>query len=85
MEGRGSTVEELAPLISGEEGKELQDTGDLDRGISASGQVIGLIRDIPTVQQLITSIIDEAEEIMSRMTTGTVSEPIRKPAGMSST
>ena len=82
MERRGSTIEELAPIISGKKGKELQDTGDLDRGLFASGQVLGLIRDIPTIRQLISSIIDEAEEIMSRMTTETVFKPLRRPAGL---
>ena len=82
MEGQGATVEELAPIITGQKGKELLETGDLDRGLFTSGQVLGLIRDIPTVQQLMASIVEEAEEVMSHMTTGTVFEPIRKPTGM---
>ena len=46
-------------------GRELFDTGDLDKGIWSAGMVVGLIDDIPTVEELIMRIVDEAEEIIS--------------------
>ncbi|GEL77015.1 NAD(P)H-dependent flavin oxidoreductase [Tenuibacillus multivorans] len=40
--------------------------GDLDHGFLNSGQVTGLIRDIPTVQRLIESMVNEASEQINR-------------------
>lgn len=79
MEKRGATIEELAPLISGAEGKKLLDTGELDKGTMTAGQVVGLVRDIPTVKQLIDSIIQEAKEVASHIGTKGTFKPVRKP------
>ena len=79
MEEQGAILEELAPLISGHEGKKLLDTGDLEHGLLASGQVVGLIRDIPTVKQLIDDIISEAREVVSHIGSGDIFTPVRKP------
>ena len=78
MEKRGATLEELAPLISGEKGLEVLETGEMDRGLVSFGQVVGLIHHIPTVKQLIEDIIHEAEEIMSRFSIEGVFQPLRK-------
>ena len=78
MEKQGATLEQLAPLISGQQGLEVLKGGELDRGIVSSGQVVGLIQNIPTVKQLIEDIIHEAEEVMSRFNPKTVFEPLRK-------
>ena len=64
MERRGATIEELAPLVSRVKGRELFQTGDLERGLLSSGQVVGLIRHIPMVKELVQTIIGEAEEII---------------------
>lgn len=63
MEKRGASLEELAPLISGKKGEELLRTGELEHGLLACGQVVGLIRHIPTVKEVIQSIISEAEQV----------------------
>ena len=41
--------------------------GDIDGGSLACGQVIGLIRDIPTCQELIERIVNGAEAILARV------------------
>ena len=41
--------------------------GDTDAGVMASGQVVGLIDDLPTVQELVDRIIGEAEETLARL------------------
>lgn len=66
LEKGGASLEELAPLLAGQKGKELFENGDLDRGLLACGQVVGLVRDIPSVKEIIDSIISEAEEIIGR-------------------
>lgn len=67
MESKGATLEELMPIISGKVGREAYLSGDLDKGVIACGQVVGLIEDIPTVKELIEKIIAEAEEICRRL------------------
>jgi len=47
--------------------KELFETGDLDAGVMHCGQVTGLIRGIPTVQEIIDSTIREAESVCHRL------------------
>jgi len=79
MENRSATLEELASLLSGKRGLELYETGALDRGLVACGQVIGLVHDIPTVKELIERIIKEAEEVISKINAGGTFEPLRKP------
>jgi len=80
MEKQGATLEELAPLLSGEKGLEVLKTGELDRGLVSCGQVVGLIQYIPTVKQLVEDIVHEAEEVMSRFSRKTVFQPLRKPS-----
>lgn len=67
MEKKGATIEELVPLISGEKGKEVLQTGDIERGMLTAGQVVGLIRNIPTVKDLITTIVSDAQQIVNNL------------------
>lgn len=64
LEKRGAGLEELAPLISGERGRQLLQGGDLEEGLLTCGQAVGLIRDIPTVRELIETIISEARMLI---------------------
>lgn len=64
MEEKGATLEELAPLLSGLRGLKALQTGEMDDALFACGQVVGLIKDIPTVKELIDGIIEEAEKIL---------------------
>lgn len=56
--------EDIKHLVAGAVGRELLQTGDLDKGIFWAGMVQGLIHDIPTCQELIDRIITEAKEIV---------------------
>ncbi len=67
MENQGATLEELVPLITGQRGEKLLETGELDEGLQACGQVAGLICDIPTVSELIEKLISEAAEIIRNL------------------
>ncbi len=75
MEKQDATLEELAPIMSGQKGLEVFETGELDRGLVASGQVVGLIQDIPTVKEVIDSIIAEAKAIGQRLSSMEVFAP----------
>ena len=56
--------EDIRHLVAGAVGRELLETGDLDKGMFWAGMVQGLIHDIPTCQELIDRIIGEAEAIV---------------------
>ncbi|MEM7122832.1 MAG: nitronate monooxygenase family protein [Pseudomonadota bacterium] len=66
MEARpgGATIEDLAPFVAGYEGRKLMDEGDMEAGIWSAGQVVGLINDVPSVAELVSRIVGEAEAIM---------------------
>ena len=42
--------------------------GKVDAGVMASGQVVGVIDDLPTCQELIDRIVSEAEAVLKRLT-----------------
>ena len=63
MEARGAPLEELAPLLSGKRGYKVLTEGDLDHGLSTAGQIVGMIRSIPTIQDLVDTIMREARSI----------------------
>jgi NAD(P)H-dependent flavin oxidoreductase YrpB (nitropropane dioxygenase family) len=41
--------------------------GNIDAGVMASGQVVGVIKDLPTCDELIQRIIDEAETALKEL------------------
>ncbi|MEP1230225.1 MAG: nitronate monooxygenase, partial [Litorimonas sp.] len=57
--------EDVAELVSGAAGKQVLQSGDLSGGMFWAGMVQGLIHDIPSVQELMDQIIDEATDILS--------------------
>jgi len=65
IEARGNTqIEDIIPYVSGLVGKEMLEKGDLEKGTLAAGQCMGLIRDIPTCQELLDRIMAEAEGVI---------------------
>ena len=73
IEARGNaTIEDIKQYMSGLEGKKMIETGDLNEGVFSSGQVIGLIRDVPTVQELFDRIVGEATALMTQRLPGMV-------------
>jgi NAD(P)H-dependent flavin oxidoreductase YrpB (nitropropane dioxygenase family) len=63
---------DLAPLVAGERGKRAISEGEVQGGIWSAGQVMGLIRDIPTVEVLVERIVRDAEAIIGRRLAGAV-------------
>lgn len=56
---------DLQPLVAGVRGRErCIEEGDLNDGIWTAGQVMGLIDDIPTCEELLERMVGEAREIM---------------------
>ena len=58
----------LYEVIKGENAKQMYDEGDVDKGILACGQGIGLTHDIPTLKELFDRMAAEAEERLEKLT-----------------
>ncbi len=66
IEARNGGFEELIPLLSGQKVKQAWETGDVHYAPLMVGQSIGLIRDIPTCQELLDRMAKEAIEQTQR-------------------
>jgi nitronate monooxygenase len=64
--------EDVADLVAGKRGAVVLDTGDMEHGIWSAGISAGLIYDIPTVAELVSRLIREAEEIINERLAGLV-------------
>jgi nitronate monooxygenase len=71
IESRGdATFDDLRDLVAGTRGRKVFEEGDPDYGIWSSGMCQALIHDIPIVEELVSRIVREAEEIISGRLTG---------------
>lgn len=61
----GAVFGDIQPLVSGAKGRIALETGDLDAGLVWAGQIQGIIRDIPTCQELLARIVADAEAIIT--------------------
>jgi NADH:quinone reductase (non-electrogenic) len=60
----GGDFAAVQDLVAGSRGRGVFEDGDLDRGIWTAGMVQGLIRDVPTVAELVSRIVAEAETLV---------------------
>lgn len=67
MEGCKASLEELAPMIKGELSRRGWEEGHVDMGLYPVGQVIGRIKDVPGVAELITRTVEEARQVMNTL------------------
>ncbi|MCJ1429458.1 hypothetical protein MMC29_007372, partial [Sticta canariensis] len=65
-ESSSGDFEDVAEFVSGKRGRVVFISGDVDYGVWTAGQVIGLIHDIPSCQDLVQRIEREAEETLTR-------------------
>jgi nitronate monooxygenase len=61
----GGQFEDVRDLVAGSRGRKVFEVGDLDIGIWSAGMVQGLIRDIPTVAELVQRIVTEARQLIA--------------------
>jgi nitronate monooxygenase len=68
----GGQFEDVKDLVAGVRGRRVFDEGDVDAGIWTVGTVMGLIDDIPTCEELISRIVNEAEDLITERLGGMV-------------
>lgn len=66
VEQNNGGYENLKDLISGKANMRYIYDGEVENGLAWVGQVMGLIKDVPTVQELFSRMIEEAEEIKKK-------------------
>ncbi|MEW4285030.1 NAD(P)H-dependent flavin oxidoreductase [Priestia koreensis] len=66
LEAEKSTYEQLKEYISGEANKRYIYDGHQAEGFAWAGQVMGLIKDVPSVEELFQRMVKEAEQIRVR-------------------
>ena len=67
--GSAITFQDIVPEVAGVYPRIMQ-TGEMDAGAWSCGMVAGLIRDVPTVQQLIDGIMAEADALITQRLAG---------------
>ena len=65
LERPDTDFSDVADLVRGVRGKALLESGDIDSGIYWAGQVQGLIYDVPTVAELISRVLAEAQLLIA--------------------
>lgn len=65
--------EDVAHLVKGADGRKALESGDLEAGLIWGGQVQGLIHDIPSCEELLKRIADDATDIIKKRLAGFVS------------
>lgn len=65
-----SEFTDIQPYVSGAKGRQALETGDLDAGLVWASQVQGIINDVPTCEQLIQTIMKDAEAIIAQRLAG---------------
>lgn len=65
IQAAGGSFEDVRELVSGARGRRVYETGDTDAGIWWAGLAQGLIHDVPSVRELVESIIREAADIIN--------------------
>jgi len=58
----GCEFTDIQPLVAGQRGRAALQSGEVDGGLVWAGQVVGLIEDIPTCDQLLQRIVAECRQ-----------------------
>ena len=68
LEEQNADFAKILEVVSGLKAKSMYDKGEIDQGIIACGQGIGLIRDIPSVKELFDRTMLQTSKIFKNMT-----------------
>lgn len=66
-EAQGATLEEIISIVAGGKGRAAYFSGDAESGPVPCGQVVGMVKEVKPVKQIIDDMISEADQLMNRM------------------
>lgn len=67
LEAQKATLQQIIKAASGQNAEKMYKEGDIDAGMVSCGQGVGLIKDVPTVKELLDRMMNEAEEVISKL------------------
>ncbi|MHA2339219.1 MAG: NAD(P)H-dependent flavin oxidoreductase [Candidatus Hodarchaeales archaeon] len=67
LEAQRASPNEIFQAASGQNAEKMYRGGDIDAGMVSCGQGVGLVKDIPSVKELLDRIMSEAEEVISKL------------------
>jgi NADH:quinone reductase (non-electrogenic) len=65
-QSKTATIDDIAHLVAGRRGRVVFEEGDIEHGIWSTGQVQGIINDIPTCKDLVTRIVQGAIALINQ-------------------
>jgi len=68
--GEALQIDDVRHLVAGTKNRKVLQEGEMDTGVWSCGMVAGLIHDIPTCQELLDTIMAEAEALISERLSG---------------
>ncbi len=67
LEADAAGLPEILKVVAGQKAKRMYEGGEVDVGVISCGQGIGIVNNIPTVQELFVGMISEATEIAKKL------------------
>ncbi|MFW9874570.1 MAG: NAD(P)H-dependent flavin oxidoreductase [Candidatus Thorarchaeota archaeon] len=67
LESQKAGLQEIIQVASGQNALRMYKEGDLNVGMVSCGQGVGLVKDIPTIKELLDRIMKEAEDVIQRL------------------
>jgi len=67
LESNKAPLQEIVQVASGQNALKMYREGDLDAGMVSCGQGVGLVKDVPTVKELLDRLMKEAEEVIQKL------------------
>jgi len=67
LEAQKAPLETIIQAASGQKAEKMYKEGDIDAGMVSCGQGVGLIKDVPTIKELLDRMMKEAEEVISKL------------------
>jgi len=67
LEDKGAPAEQIIPMLAGNVTLKAMEAGDVENALLACGQIVGLVRDIPTIKELVESIMSETAGIYEKL------------------
>jgi nitronate monooxygenase len=62
----GCEFKDIQPLVAGQRGRAALGSGEVDGGLVWAGQVVGLVRDVPSCEALIQRMVEECRASLRR-------------------
>lgn len=67
MEENGATMMDVVNVIGGGKARHAAEIGEVDLTLLSIGQVVGRVRDVPTIKELVTRLMEEVVTVKERL------------------